>query len=320
MARARARITTGSRRWTKWAAVAFVAAGCILLFALPSVLAADVTCPTYTPPTSQPVLGEGVAPVPLILDAPEGVIIELGRERNPQVMLFSLSVGKKKLQKGQTEFATLPEDSEFVISTRPLKRDELYGSIAPELYVAVANVTVPNKEITLTICIDPAEARPDAGTYVGSIKLRNPAIEDLAVPVTVRVQNLAYPAIAIWFGLITVIAGTFFVWASGKREKDQHIWREPGEESVVRQIVKWAFRNYAGVGAGAIAAITVFVAKYWRDPAWGAKAPEDWFALLGALFTAYTATLTTAAAVGLRPKPKEEENLAQPDPAAAVAP
>ena len=111
-------------------------------------------------------------------------------------------------------------------------------------------------------------------------------------------MSLQYPGYR-WlvpvFGVVTFIGGSFLVWASHKRasytaEKGS-IWRDIGE------LPGWISNNYVGVAGGVIATISVFIAKYWRNGPWGASAPEDWFALLGGMFTAYTTTLTAATAL-----------------------
>jgi hypothetical protein len=96
------------------------------------------------------------------------------------------------------------------------------------------------------------------------------------------------------FGIIVFLAGSFSVWASGRRPDNKPIWKWEG---ALADLPRWLLYNYVGVVAGAIAAISVFLATYWHNPAWGAKAPDDWFALLGSTFTAFTATLAAASAV-----------------------
>jgi hypothetical protein len=154
------------------------------------------------------------------------------------------------------------------------------------------------KELGLTICVDPTRSDADPGTYVGSIRISSRFIQPVTVPVTGTLQQPGYRWIAPLFGVLTLLAGSFTVWDAGKKAQ-QGASSTPGVESVwkdLRQLPAWMLDNYVGVVAGAIDAISVFVAKYWRNPAWGARAPEDWLALLGSVFTAYTASLTAATA------------------------
>jgi hypothetical protein len=46
--------------------------------------------------------------------------------------------------------------------------------------------------------------------------------------------------------------------------------------------------------------------SYWRDPAWGAKAPEDWLTLLEAMFSTFTAALAAALRAGESKKESAE--------------
>lgn len=260
--------------------------------------ASSVDCPEMTEASSQGGLAEGVAPVPLILEQAEGVILNLGRDRRVQSRAVFLQVAKQALPQGARRFASLPRGASLSVSRRALEREELDGNIGSDRYVAVAEVT-DRKELGLTICVDPTRSDADPGTYVGSVRISSRFIQPVTVPVTVTLQQPGYRWIVPLFGVITLLAGSFTVWAAGKKAQ-QGASSTPGVESVwkdLRQLPAWMLDNYVGVVAGAIAAISVFVAKYWRNPAWGARAPEDWLALLGSVFTAYTASLTAATAL-----------------------
>jgi hypothetical protein len=119
----------------------------------------------------------------------------------------------------------------------------------------------------------------------------------------VTLQYPGYRWVAALLAVVAFLGGSFFVWASHQRARGVDVWRK------IHQLPGWILRNYVGVTAGVIAAISVFIAKEWRNPAWGAKAPEDWFVLLGSLFTTYTATLTAAAAIA---KPSESPPTSPP--------
>jgi hypothetical protein len=162
-------------------------------------------------------------------------------------------------------------------------------------YVALAEVT-GQKEVGVTICVDPRGFDADPGTYVGSVRISARSIQPVTIPVSVTLQYPGYRWVVSVIGAVTFVAGSFTVWAAGKKverkgEAPKSVWKDIGELS------GWIANNYIGVVAGAIAATSVFLAKYWRNSAWGANAPDDWFALLGSMYTAYTATLTAATAI-----------------------
>jgi hypothetical protein len=249
-------------------------------------------CPASVTPSAHMRLREGTVPVPMIPEQPEGVVINFWRNRFAQEKLFYLDAGKRTLR-GNERLASLPTGAYLDLSKKPLDREGLDGSIAPEEYTAIAQVTA-HKEVTLTVCANPGARNLDAGTYVGGVRLSSPLIEDVTVPVTVTLQYRGYRLIAAAIGVIAFIAGSFFVWASGRKSSNLLIWQW---NKGLKDLPRWLLYNYVGVVAGIIAGISVFLASYWHNPAWGANAPEDWFALLGATFTAYTATLTAATAV-----------------------
>lgn len=307
-----------AKLWTRtggWLGILLLLTGfVIVLFALPSYGQDESLqpCPSAAPPTSAPPLEKGTLAVPFIPEDAAGITMNFWRSRVQQSKPFYLDAAKKPLPHGQ-KIASLSEGTVFDISKRPLDRQGLDGSIAPEEYVAIAKVTAP-KEVTVTVCANPGARHLDAGTYVGSLRIRDPRIEDVTVPVTVTLQYPSYKWIAALFGVVVFIAGSFFVWASGKKADDKPVWAwNPGHaDPGLADLPRWLLHNYVGVVAGTIAAISVFLATYWRNPAWGAKAPEEWFALFGATFTAFTATLTATSAVV---KPRAVQS-----PAEAVAP
>jgi hypothetical protein len=240
-------------------------------------------------------LPEDVAPVPLILENTEGVLIDFWRDRGTHWRTVYLQAARKNPREGQARFAALEPGALLGVSERPLERQELNGNIGPGQYVATAKVTA-RKEVSLTICVDATGFEVDPGTYVGSVRIVGRGIQPVTVPVTVSLQYSGYRWIVPLLGVVTFIGGSFLVWASHMRasttrERQRSIWRDIGE------LPGWIANNYVGVAGGAIATISVFIAKYWRTAPWGANAPEDWFALLGGMFTAYTTTLTAATAL-----------------------
>jgi hypothetical protein len=261
-------------------------------------------CSDPGPPTEQALLPEDIAPVPLILENSEGVLIDFWRDRGTHWRTVYLQAARKNPRQGQARFAALEPGALLGVSERPLERQELSGNIGPGQYVASAKVTA-RKEVSLTICINATGADLDPGTYVGSVRIVGRGIQPVTVPVTVSLQYSGYRWIVPLLGVVTFIGGSFLVWASHKRasykedEEKGSIWRDIGD------LPGWIANNYVGVAGGTIAAISVFIAKYWRNAPWGASAPEDWFALLGGMFTAYTTTLTAATAL-VTPRRKDE--------------
>lgn len=270
-------------------------------FFLPDLAGAgrSIPCaePTETPsasPSATVSPAPPTAPVPLILEKPEGVVIDFGKDRGAHLRTVYLQVAKKTRPKGGVQFAKLIPESDVGVSERPLERQELEGHIGPKEYVATATVT-DRKEVSLTICVDTSELQLDPGTYEGSVRLSGGDIQAVTVPVSVTLQYAGYRWIVPLLGVVTFLAGSFVVWASHKRASNTpeqtSIWRS------INQLPGWIMGNYVGVAGGMIAMTSVFIARYWRTPAWGARAPEDWFALLGAMFTAFTTTLTAATAI-----------------------
>ena len=153
-------------------------------FFLPDLAGAgrSIPCaePTETPsasPSATVSPAPPTAPVPLILEKPEGVVIDFGKDRGAHLRTVYLQVAKKTRPKGGVQFAKLIPESDVGVSERPLERQELEGHIGPKEYVATATVT-DRKEVSLTICVDTsgASARPgDVRRERPSVRRRHPS-------------------------------------------------------------------------------------------------------------------------------------------------
>ncbi len=235
---------------------------------------------------AQPTPTEGELPeVPtsLVPEDAAGLTINFGRDRDARERQLFL--------KPSTEGALAATGTNLFVKKRPLVRQDVDGQIDPDAYTASVQVT-GRKEVTVTVCVNPAAVALDPGTYEGSLRIEDPRIEDVTVPVTVTAQYQDYQWVVVLFGLVTLLVGSWFVWASGRRTAQKPVV-EPG---ALKDFRGWALANVLGIGVGTIAASSAFIATYWRDMAWGDKAPEDWFTLLGAVFSAFTAGVAAGSA------------------------
>jgi hypothetical protein len=259
----------------------------------------DQACPPAPEAVRQPVLAKGIVPISLVLESAEGMTVNMWRDRAVRQRTIFLQASKSQTSRKETTLATLNKQMTFNTAKRPLERKELDGSIGPSQYSAISQVT-GQKEIGLTVCLDPRYFSADPGTYVGSVRISGRAIQPVTVPLTVTLQYVGYQWVVWIIGIVTFFAGTFVVWAAGKKAAAAEAQEEKPLRSIwrdLRELGPWIANNYIGVVGGAIAATSVYLSKYWRSAPWGASAPEDWFALLGGMFTAYTATLTAASAL-----------------------
>ena len=307
--------------WGSWIAIVLVLSLATLVwFSVPSYAGAAGSgepCQAQPSPSPHPRRSPGIAPVPMVLEKPEGAVINFLRDRSSHRRTLYLQVAKKNLRAGQKAYAKLGRSTNLTVTRRALERVELDGTIGPAQYNVIANVNA-RKEVAVTVCLDPARAGADPidpGTYVGSVKVASREIQPVNVPVTMTLQYPGYRWMVPVLAIITLIGGSFVVWAHETKSKEEEVRARSRRRdettkddhdvwsvASLQELPGWIVRHYVGVFAGAIAAIGVFTASYWRNVAWGAKAPEDWLALLGAVFTAYTTALTAAATVGPRKK------------------
>ncbi len=222
-----------------------------------------------------------------------------GRSRAPKIRKFFFSVAKDSR-------GSLPAlNASLIVRKRPLVREEADGVIDVRHYVANMRVT-SSRQVTLTVCVDPAANDLDPGTYRGLVVSDDPRIENVSVPLTVTLQYPRWRWVALYLGLAVIITGSFFVWASSRTRRDDGSADQslPGR---LGEWVAWLPANIVGIAVGAVAAASVFTAVYLNDPGWGAVAPTDWFTLIAAMFTAFTAGLTGGRASLELPRKKREK-------------
>jgi hypothetical protein len=267
-------------------------------YALPDysqVASTAQACPSPSPAPAlalAPRSSADTAPLPLSLEDPAGVVMNYWRDRSPHSRTAYLQVSKKQVPPSHETFAILRTGDLLSTSLRSLDRQESDGNIGPSRYSAFAQVTA-RKEVALTVCMDPSITDADPGTYVGSVRIGDRRVQPITVPVSVTLQYPGYRWIVPLFAVAALLAGSFLVWASHQKARHVEIWNV----KALQELPGWIADNYVGVVGGIVAALGVFLSKYWRSPAWGANAPEDWIALFGSLFSAYTATLTAASAL-----------------------
>jgi len=233
-------------------------------------------CSQAPPPTP----GEApTKPPALVPEDAAGLAIDFGKDRGPRTAQFLL-----KTSAGEELPTTHPV---LYLKQRRLGRDGVSGEISADDYIAYAQVTGV-KEVTVTVCLDSSAFPLDPGTYAGSVRIEDARVQDVSVPVTITLQYGHFRWMVYVFGLITLVVGSGFVWASAQRNTGTEIIRA----DTPKDFGEWLGHNVLGVAIGAVAAVSAFIAVYWRNPSWGAKAPEDWFGLLGAIFAAFTAGLT----------------------------
>lgn len=226
-------------------------------------------------------------PKPLALnpESTAGINIAFGRTRVTPSEIFYLSP--------EDGFLT-DRDIPLNLRKRPLRRQEVTGAIMPGDYEAVALITGA-AEVTLRLCVPASTAIDvDPGTYTGGVVIADRRVETTNVAVTVSLQYRSFEWFTIIFGVMVLLLGAGSVWAAGRRAKSGDVF----EDDWHRDFGRWFVANLIAVALGAIAATSAWVASYWRNPSWGAKAPEDWFTLLGAMFAAFTAAVTAASRAG----------------------
>jgi hypothetical protein len=155
---------------------------------------------------------------------------------------------------------------------------------------AVATVEQPNR-VLLTVRFDRRNARlGDPGTYTGTISIVDPRVSRVDQQFTVQ---LAYP----WWQFVAAQLVGMLVLAI------LYLWLLRGSfgsgELGLDGLERWLLSRNAvlSIGVGVGAAVSVWTATYFGNPAWDASFPAA-TALLGASFSAFVAASTAVTLAG----------------------
>lgn len=224
-------------------------------------------------------------PLTLNPESAAGVNIPFGRTRVQASEMFFLN---------PEEGFLVDRDIPLNLRKRPLRRQEIAGAIMPGEYEVVALVTGAT-EVTLRACVPASVAQNvHPGTYTGGVVIADRRVETTTVTLTVSLQYRRWLWFTILFGIIVLCAGAGSVWAASRRARTKAVFGSGWHND----LWTWIGANLIGLAVGGIAATSAWVVSYWRNPSWGAKAPEDWFTLLGAMFAAFTAALSATSRAG----------------------
>jgi hypothetical protein len=150
-----------------------------------------------------------------------------------------------------------------------------------------AAATPDGREIRLDICFGRQGNRlGNPGTYNGSVTLTDLRLaSEVSVPVTVTMQYV-HGTMLLWLVLLAVIPGAWLLWVT-KRDLPDDGKAPPVTSQLFRWM--WSVGGLIAVVTGCVAAFSVYVATYLKDPTWG-SAPYQAISLYGAMFSAFIAT------------------------------
>jgi hypothetical protein len=142
------------------------------------------------------------------------------------------------------------------------------------------------REIRLEVCFGRQGGRlGNPGTYSGSVTLTDLRLaSDVSVPVTVTLQY-THGAVLLWLILLVAVPGTWLLWLTKRPDTNSD------ESALNWDWLTW-LKTVGGVIAtatGTVAAFSVYVATYLKDPTWGTS-PYQLIGLYGAMFSAFVAT------------------------------
>jgi hypothetical protein len=123
------------------------------------------------------------------------------------------------------------------------------------------------------------------GTYNGSVTIADPMLaSDVTIPVTVTMQYI-HGAALLWLLFFVVLPASWLLWIT-KRERTSDY-----DSALSWDWLEWllSVTGVIAIVTGAVAAISVYVATYLKDPTWGSGAFQA-TALYGAMFSAFIAT------------------------------
>lgn len=270
-----------------------------------------------TPAAAELRLGLGGAPQLRTQPQPQRIQLQFKRDREPKTERRTIDL-VDGLDKMPISFT--PRDGDFLIATHSTFVDSVSRSIPQEQIQVLAEIDVPNEQITLVLCLDPLVPEPiDAGTYTGTLSLSDPRFVRVDVPVEVHLQAQQW-LLALTFSLVGGSAGGLWgvlsSYISG-RQADGHTQpsrnaQEPsgaassdkrGSSQLKRLIL-------LGLVFGLISGVWTYSDGYERAMGFRGADLGDWLGLAGVAFAAgavvYTAAVLIEAAwaamVANRPK------------------
>jgi hypothetical protein len=146
--------------------------------------------------------------------------------------------------------------------------------------------TVEGTNALVDVCFDRSgDELGGPGTYIGSVTLTDPHLAaQVTIPMTATMQYV-HGGFLLWLVAAAIIPGAWLLWISKTSPSDRPTF-----------FVGWAWFDWmlepAGLIAvvtGSVAAFSVYVATYLKNPTWGASAYQS-IALYGAMFSAFIAT------------------------------
>jgi hypothetical protein len=157
--------------------------------------------------------------------------------------------------------------------------------------------------VLLELCVQRSGLKTaDPGTYVGTVSIVDSRVSRVDVPITV---TLSYPTwqFVLELLVLAVFAGSWYIWVL--QDKD------PEDRAISWGFIRWcgSMIGVLSIGAGVVAALSVYNASYLSSTSWGYTANQP-LALLGAMFTAFlagAATVHIGAAAGQARDAKKKE-------------
>jgi hypothetical protein len=222
--------------------------------------------------------------------------VDFGRSMTSRSIVLYLDLSK-----------AVPGSSRFHVLVNSFTRSDDASLQDPARNIAASAIS-DKKTLLLSVCFkrsgNPRTSLGDPGSYAGSVTIDDSRlVAPVTVPITVTMQ---YPngVFLLWLYAGAIIPGTWCLWV---------IRDKPGgtESALNRRFFKWliTINGVVSIVAGSVAAFTVYVAVYLRNPTWAANALEV-LTLYGGMFSAFVTTAGIASLTGGKtasPKSGDEE-------------
>jgi hypothetical protein len=269
-----------ARHWAGLTAAAVTAVALLVLtlFSVLDTLAmpttAQQTCPNQSIPASQlgrPRSGAGTM-TPKLHDG-ENEEIDFGRSITARTLTLYLDLG-----------APSAGPRYFSMHANPFTRTDDATLRQANIVTSAAR---DGNTLIVTLCFVRERAGlslGDPGSYAGSVTLDDSRLSSaVTIPITVTMQYV-HGMLLIWLYVGAVLPGIWCLWVL-KTSRDS---RKP---ALSRDIITWlqTVNGTISVGVGGIAALSVYIATYLRDPTWGSSAIQP-LTFYGAMFSAFITT------------------------------
>jgi putative Ig domain-containing protein len=239
-----------------------------------------------------------VKPAKLVLISGQTTTLAFYRALTTKILIIQYGVNGTIRDVGSGQYPNLN-----VVQQAFLRSDQ---TALPASQIRVA-AWYQSGRVVLELCVQRSGLKlADPGTYVGTVSIVDSRVDRVDVPITI---TFSYPTwqYVLELLVLAVFAGSWYIWVLQDKQ--------PEDLAVSWGFVRWcgSMIGVLSIGAGVVAALSVYNASYLNSASWGYTASQP-LSLLGAMFTAFLAGAATVHIGAAAGRARDAKRKARADP------